>query len=105
MDPVAAKYIGAGIACIGMGGAGVGVGIIFGNYLAAALRNPSAAQGQFGNLIFGFAITEALGIFSLLIALLLLFALYHTSCTRLPMAALSAAGGQPLSCSTISQPS
>ena len=55
MDPTAAKYIGAGIACIGMGGAGVGVGIIFGNYLAAALRNPSAAQGQFGNLIFGFA--------------------------------------------------
>jgi F-type H+-transporting ATPase subunit c len=35
----------------------------------------SAAQGQFGNLIFGFAVTEALGIFSLLIALLLLFAL------------------------------
>jgi hypothetical protein len=34
-----------------------------------------AAQGQFGNLIFGFAITEALGIFSLLIALLLLFGL------------------------------
>ena len=32
-----------------------------------------AAQGQFGNLIFGFAVTEALGIFSLLIALLLLF--------------------------------
>jgi F-type H+-transporting ATPase subunit c len=56
MDPVFAKYIGAGIACIGMGGAGVGV-------------------GQFGNLIFGFAVTEALGIFSLLIALLLLFAL------------------------------
>jgi F-type H+-transporting ATPase subunit c len=59
MDPAAtitaAKYIGAGIACIGMGGAGVGVGAIFGNYLAAALRNPSAAQGQFGNLIFGFA--------------------------------------------------
>jgi F-type H+-transporting ATPase subunit c len=75
MDPIAAKYIGAGIACIGMGGAGVGVGTIFGSYLAAALRNPSAAQGQFGNLIFGFAVTEALGIFSLLIALLLLFAL------------------------------
>src|SRR5436190_18147432 len=75
MDSLAAKYIGAGIACIGMGGAGAGVGIIFGNYLAAALSNPSAAQGQFGNLIFGFAVTEALGIFSLLIALLLLFAL------------------------------
>ena len=60
MDPTAAKMIGAGIACIGMGGAGVGVGTIFGHYLAAALRNPSAAQGQFGNLIFGFAVTEAL---------------------------------------------
>jgi len=71
MDATAAKLIGAGIACIGMGG--VGVGLIFENYLAAALRNPSAAQGQFGNLIFGFAIVEALGIFSLLIALLLLY--------------------------------
>ena len=37
MDPIAAKYIGAGIACIGMGGAGAGVGIIFGNYLAAEI--------------------------------------------------------------------
>ena len=75
MDPVAAKYIGAGIACIGMGGAGVGVGIIFGNYLVVVLCFLLVVQGQFGNLIFGFAITEALGIFSLLIALLLLFAL------------------------------
>jgi F-type H+-transporting ATPase subunit c len=74
MDPIAAKYIGAGIACLGMGGAGIGLGTIFGNYLAGALRNPSAADGQFGRLIFGFAVTEALGIFSLLIALLLLFA-------------------------------
>ena len=74
MDPVAAKYIGAGLACLGMGGAGVGVGLIFANYLAGALRNPSAADGQFGRLIFGFAVTEALGIFSLLVALLLIFA-------------------------------
>jgi F-type H+-transporting ATPase subunit c len=43
MDPVAAKYIGAGIAAIGMGGAGVGVGIIFGNYLAA-IRRPRRAS-------------------------------------------------------------
>ena len=64
MDPIAAKYIGAGIACIGMGGAGVGVGAIFGHYLAAALRNPSAAQGQFGNLIFGFAAVRTLRVAS-----------------------------------------
>jgi F-type H+-transporting ATPase subunit c len=68
------KYIGAGLACLGMGGAGIGVGQIFANYLAGALRNPSAADGQFARLIFGFAVTEALGIFSLLVALLLLFA-------------------------------
>ncbi|TGW05809.1 ATP F0F1 synthase subunit C, partial [Mesorhizobium sp. M2D.F.Ca.ET.145.01.1.1] len=43
------------------------------SYLSGALRNPSAADGQFGRLIFGFAVTEALGIFSLLIALLALF--------------------------------
>jgi F-type H+-transporting ATPase subunit c len=73
MDPIAAKLIGAGIACIGMGGAGIGVGLIFGNFLQGALRNPAEAPRQFGNLIFGFAVTEALGIFSLLIALLLLF--------------------------------
>ena len=70
----AAKYIGAGLAAIGMGAAAIGVGTIFGNFLSGALRNPSAADGQFGRLIFGFAVTEALGIFSLLIALLLLFA-------------------------------
>ena len=75
MEAEAAKLIGAGVAATALIGAGVGIGIIFGNYLAGAMRNPSAAQGQFGNLIFGFAITEALGIFSLLIALLLLFAL------------------------------
>jgi F-type H+-transporting ATPase subunit c len=73
MELDAAKVIGAGIACIGMGGAGIGVGHIFGNYLASAIRNPAAAPGQFTNLIFGFAVTEALGIFSFLVALILLF--------------------------------
>lgn len=75
MEAEAAKFIGAGLACLGMLGAAIGVGNIFGSYLQAAMRNPSAAPAQFGNLIFGFAVTEALGIFSLLIALLLLFAL------------------------------
>ena len=50
-----------------------GVGNLFGQFLQGALRNPSAADGQFGRLIFGFAVTEALGIFALLVAFLLLF--------------------------------
>jgi F-type H+-transporting ATPase subunit c len=77
MDPIAAhslgKLIGAGIACVGMGGAGIGVGVIFGQYLSGALRNPAAAASQFTNLLIGFAHTVALAIFSQLTARLLLF--------------------------------
>ena len=42
MDVTAAKYIGAGLAMLGMIGAGIGLGILFGNYLSSAIRNPSA---------------------------------------------------------------
>jgi F-type H+-transporting ATPase subunit c len=73
MEAEAAKFIGAGLACFGMAGAAIGVANIFSNFLSGALRNPAAASGQFSNLIFGFAVTEALGIFSFLVALLLLF--------------------------------
>ena len=55
-------------------GAAIGVGNIFAAYLDGAMRNPSAAPQQFGNLIFGFAVTEALGIFGFAIALILIFA-------------------------------
>ena len=75
MDLASAKVIGAGLAAIGAGLAAIGVGTIFGYYLQGALRNPEADARMGGRLIFGFAVTEALGIFSLLIALLLLFAL------------------------------
>lgn len=68
------KYLGAGLAAIGLGGAGIGVGNIAGNFLAGALRNPAAAPGQTANLFVGIAFAEALGIFSFLIALLLMFA-------------------------------
>jgi len=68
------KYIGAGLAAIGMGAAGMGVGTIAGNFLSGALRNPAAAQGQTPMLFVGIALAEALGIFSFLVALLLLFA-------------------------------
>ncbi len=68
------KYIGAGLATMGLGGAGIGVGTIAGNFLAGALRNPSAAPSQMANLFVGIAFAEALGIFSFLIALLLMFA-------------------------------
>jgi F-type H+-transporting ATPase subunit c len=73
MEAEAAKLIGAGIACFGMAGAGIGVGTIFGSYLNGALRNPSAAPAQFTNALIGAALAEGLGIFSLVIAILLIF--------------------------------
>ncbi|MGP0042535.1 MAG: F0F1 ATP synthase subunit C, partial [Rhodomicrobium sp.] len=68
MDPAAAKLIGAGLACSALIGAGIGIGVIFGNFLQGALRNPSAAQGQFPNLLLGFALAEATGLFGLVVA-------------------------------------
>ena len=47
------KFIGAGLACTGMGGAAVGVGHVVGNFLAGALRNPSAAPGQTATMSIG----------------------------------------------------
>ena len=67
------NYVGAGLACLAMLGAAIGVGNIFAAYLDGAMRNPSAAPQQFGNLIFGFAVTEAVALFALLIAFLILF--------------------------------
>ena len=73
MEAEAAKYIGAGLACFALIGAGIGIGNIFGNYLSGALRNPSAAPVQFTNLLIGFALAEATGLFGLLVALIILF--------------------------------
>ena len=66
-------YIGAGLACMGMGGSAIGVGNVAGNFLAGALRNPSAADGQFGRAFIGAALAEGLGIFAFLVAIILLF--------------------------------
>lgn len=71
MDPQAAKFIGAGLATLGMIGAGIGVGTIFGNFLSGALRNPSAAGSQIGNLFVGAALAEALGILAFVLGILI----------------------------------
>ena len=76
MEAEAAKYIGAGLACFALIGAGIGIGNIFGYYLSGALRNPSAAPGQFTNLLIGFALAEATGLFGLLVALIAAGAVY-----------------------------
>jgi|TARA_B100001964_G_C13810403_1_gene412782 F-type H+-transporting ATPase subunit c len=73
METEAAKQIGAGLATIGLAGVGVGIGNIFASYVAAGIRNPAAAPGMFGQVLLGFALTEAVALYALVIAFLILF--------------------------------
>nr|YP_001648643.1 ATP synthase F0 subunit 9 [Hippospongia lachne]YP_001648686.1 ATP synthase F0 subunit 9 [Vaceletia sp. GW948]YP_003355008.1 ATP synthase F0 subunit 9 [Ircinia strobilina]YP_009298762.1 ATP synthase F0 subunit 9 [Cacospongia mycofijiensis]AGH61345.1 ATP synthase F0 subunit 9 [Ircinia sp. LCJ01]AGH61361.1 ATP synthase F0 subunit 9 [Ircinia sp. LCJ03]ABW83923.1 ATP synthase F0 subunit 9 [Hippospongia lachne]ABW83966.1 ATP synthase F0 subunit 9 [Vaceletia sp. GW948]ACT15483.1 ATP synthase F0 len=71
----AARYIGAGAATIGVAGSGAGIGTVFGSLIIGYARNPSLKQQLFTYAILGFAISEAMGLFCLMMAFLLLFAL------------------------------
>ena len=61
------------LACNALAGAGVGMGTIFGGDLEGAVGNPTAARAEFPNLLLGFALAEATGLFGLVVALILLF--------------------------------
>ena len=73
MEAEAAKLIGAGIAVIALAGVGVGIGNIFASLISSIARNPAALDEVCGIGILGFALTEAIALFALVIALLLLF--------------------------------
>ncbi|MEK0082185.1 ATP synthase subunit C family protein [Benzoatithermus flavus] len=73
MDVAAAKMIGAGLAVIAMFGVGIGIGNIFSTLIATVGRNPSVQQRVFPFAIIGFALVEAIALFALLIAFLILF--------------------------------
>jgi len=70
-----AKFIGAGLATIGLAGAGVGIGTVFGAFILGLSRNPSLKDELFKYAILGFALTEAIALFSLMMGFLILFAL------------------------------
>lgn len=70
---VAAKLIGAGLATMALAGAGVGIGNIFSSLLEAVSRNPSEKDELFRLAILGFALTEAIALFTLMMAFLMLF--------------------------------
>ena len=73
MDLASAKMIGAGLAGIGVGAAAIGVGIVFGQFLTSASRNPAAADGQQGRLFIGFAAAELLGLMAFVVAMMIMF--------------------------------
>ena len=71
----AGKMIGAGAATVGLAGAGAGIGTVFGALVLGTSRNPSLKDELFKMAILGFALTEAIALFSLMMAFLILFAL------------------------------
>lgn len=70
---VAAKLIGAGLATIGLAGAGAGIGNVFGSLVIAVSRNPNEKDELTRLAILGFALTEAIALFALMMAFLILF--------------------------------
>lgn len=64
----AAKLIGAGAATIGVAGSGAGIGTVFGALITGYARNPSLKQQLFTYAILGFALSEAIALFALMMA-------------------------------------
>jgi F-type H+-transporting ATPase subunit c len=69
----AAKFIGAGLATIGCAGAGAGIGIVFGALVLGISRNPLQEPKLFQLTLLGFALCEAMGLLSIMMAFLILY--------------------------------
>jgi len=67
------KFVGAGLATISLAGSGVGIGIIFAALINSYSRTPNHQEQLFSYTILGFALTEAIALFGLIIAFLILF--------------------------------
>jgi F-type H+-transporting ATPase subunit c len=74
MEYVALKFIGVGMMAFGMMGAAIGVGNIFSALLTGIARNPAAEAKLSKYVYIGAGLAEAMGLFSLVIALLLIYA-------------------------------
>ena len=69
----AIKSIGAGAACSGLIGAGVGIGLVFGALIRGFAVNPRLKNQLFAYAILGFALAEAIGLLSLMMARIILY--------------------------------
>lgn len=67
--------IGAGLCIIALGGAATGAGSVFGAFITGVSRNPGLRGTLFSLTILSFALVEALALFSMMFAFLMLFAL------------------------------
>ena len=67
------RLIGAGLAAIGVTGGGIGIGLVVGGAVQAMARNPDFTGTIQTNMILGIAFAEAVAIYALVVALILLF--------------------------------
>jgi F-type H+-transporting ATPase subunit c len=67
------RYLGAGLAMIGAAGAGVGVGLAAMGGVQAMGRNPDATSTLQVNMILGIVFAEAVAIYAMAVALIVLF--------------------------------
>lgn len=67
------KAIGAGVAMSGAIGAGAGIGILVGGAVQGMARNPDMSGNIQTNMILGIAFAEAVAIYALVVALIILF--------------------------------
>jgi F-type H+-transporting ATPase subunit c len=74
MDLIALKYIGTGLCSIAMAGAAIAIGNIFAAFFNALARNPSASSKIEKYIYIAVGLAEAMGIFAVLLAFLILFA-------------------------------
>jgi len=74
MDPEILKMLAAGLA-IGLGaiGPGIGIGILGYGAMQAIGRNPEARNAIMTNMVLAIAFAEAIGIYALIVAILILF--------------------------------
>lgn len=74
MDPLMAKVLAAGL-CMGLGAIGpaIGEGLVAARAMEAMGRNPAVADKMMSNMIVAMAVCESTGIYSLVIALIILF--------------------------------
>lgn len=68
------KSIGAGAATIGVAGAGVGIGLVFASFISSLATNPELEKQLFSYTILGFALSEAIALFALMMSFIILFA-------------------------------
>jgi F-type H+-transporting ATPase subunit c len=73
MELDAAKQLGAGLATLAVIGSGIGIGNIFSSFIQAVGRNPAAQPAVFPMTMLGFALVEAIALFALVIALVILY--------------------------------